>query len=82
MTAKTPPITTKSIERFRSQHLHNQRAVNVFLPPDYDSHPERSYKVLYVNDGQDMSAVRMAETLAALLAHHESERNSIDEYTA
>jgi enterochelin esterase-like enzyme len=73
MTAKTPHLTIKSIERFRSKQLHNQRAVNIFLPPDYDSHPERSYKVLYVNDGQDMHAVNMAETLAALIGQHEIE---------
>ena len=71
MIAKGPIITVKSIERFRSKQLHNQRAVNIFLPPDYDSHPERSYKVLYVNDGQDMPAVNMAETLATLITQHE-----------
>jgi enterochelin esterase-like enzyme len=73
MIAKGPSITVKSIDRFRSKQLHNQRAVSVFLPPDYDTQPDRSYKVLYVNDGQDMPAVKMADTLAALIAHHEIE---------
>ncbi len=73
MITKEPSITVKSIERFRSQHLHNQRAVSIFLPPDYDAHPERSYKVLYVNDGQDMPAVKMADTLAVLIGHREIE---------
>ncbi len=65
----------KVIERFRSRQLHNQRALTVFLPPDYDRHAnaDRYYKVLYVNDGQDMPAVKMAETLAALIARHEIE---------
>jgi predicted alpha/beta superfamily hydrolase len=34
---------------------------------------DRHYKVLYVNDGQDMPAVKMADTLAALIAQHEIE---------
>jgi enterochelin esterase-like enzyme len=73
MTAPIQPVALKAIERFRSRQLHNQRPVNVFLPPDYDAQPARSYKVLYVNDGQDMPAVKMAETLAQLIAHHEIE---------
>jgi enterochelin esterase-like enzyme len=73
MTATIRSVTTKTVERFRSRQLHNQRAVTVFLPPDYDSQPERFYKVLYVNDGQDMPAVKLAETLSALIAHHEIE---------
>ncbi len=63
----------KTVERFRSKQLHNQRALTIFLPPDYEAHPQRHYKVLYANDGQDMPAVKMAETLAALYAHHEIE---------
>lgn len=73
MIAKSPVITVKSIERFRSKQLHNQRALTIFLPPDYDSQPERSYKVLYVNDGQDMPGVNMAETLLMLIEQHEIE---------
>ncbi len=75
MTVTIPPVTVKTIERFRSKQLHNQRVITVFLPPDYDrpANADRSYKVLYVNDGQDTPAVKMAETLAALIAHHEIE---------
>jgi enterochelin esterase-like enzyme len=75
MTSPPRPITIKSIERFRSRQLHNQRFITVFLPPDYDrpANAERSYKVLYVNDGQDMPAVKMADTLVALIAHREIE---------
>ncbi len=69
------PVIIKNIERFRSKQLHNQRALTIFLPPDYDRdvNADRHYKVLYVNDGQDMPAVRMADTLAALIAQHEIE---------
>ena len=73
MTSTVQPAIVKTIERFRSKRLRNQRALTVFLPPDYDRQPDCHYKVLYVNDGQDMPAVKMAETLAALIAHHEIE---------
>ena len=75
MVARESAVIIKTVERFRSKQLHNQRALTIFLPPDYDRHAHagRYYKVLYVNDGQDMPAVKMAETLAALTAHHEIE---------
>ena len=75
MVAKEPVVIVKTVERFRSKQLHNQRGLTIFLPPDYDQHAnaDRYYKVLYVNDGQDMPAVKMAETLAALIARHEIE---------
>src|SRR5512135_2427255 len=75
MTSAIRPVITKTVERFRSKQLHNQRVITVFLPPDYDrpANADRYYKVLYVNDGQDMPAIRLADTLAALIAHHEIE---------
>jgi len=75
MVARESAVIIKTVERFRSKQLHNQRALTIFLPPDYDRHAnaDRYYKVLYVNDGQDMPAVKMAETLAALTARHEIE---------
>ena len=39
--------------------------VHVLLPPGYDAGRHR-YPVLYVDDGQDMAAVRLRDTLAAL----------------
>ena len=73
MTATLLPVTTRTIERFRSKQLHNQRAVTVFLPPDYDTQPQRHYKVLYANDGQDMPAIQLAETLTRLIGQGEIE---------
>jgi enterochelin esterase family protein len=73
MTSPISPVIIKTIERFRSKQLHNQRVITVFLPPDYESHPDKHYKVLYLNDGQDAPAIKLAETLAALIAHHEIE---------
>ena len=69
MTTTLAPVIVKTIERFRSQQLHNQRPVTVFLPPDYEAQSRRHYKVLYFNDGQDMPAVHMAETLTRLIGH-------------
>jgi len=47
--------------------------VRVYLPEDYRATQAR-YKVLYVNDGQDMEAVRMADVLRHLDALHAIER--------
>lgn len=73
MTSLIQPVIIKTLERFRSKQLHNQRVITVFLPPDYESHPDKYYKVLYLNDGQDAPAIKLADTLAALIAHHEIE---------
>jgi predicted alpha/beta superfamily hydrolase len=43
-----------------------QVTVSVQLPPGYDPAARREYPVLYVNDGQDMPAVRLRETLQDL----------------
>ena len=39
---------------FRSQFLPDARDVIVYLPPGYELHPERSYPVLYLQDGQNL----------------------------
>jgi predicted alpha/beta superfamily hydrolase len=39
---------------FESRYLPDARDVIVYLPPDYDDHPERSYPVLYMHDGQNL----------------------------
>lgn len=44
------------------------RSVQVFLPPGYADDPGTRYSVLYANDGQDMGAWRLRETLARLFA--------------
>jgi enterochelin esterase-like enzyme len=43
--------------------------VTIYLPPDYAASGAR-YPVLYANDGQDMAAVGLQETLTALYAKH------------
>ena len=39
---------------FRSRHLPDARDVTVYLPPCYAQHPERTYPVLYLHDGQNL----------------------------
>lgn len=49
-----------------------QIKLTVYLPPGYANSAAAStrYAVLYVNDGQDMDAVGLRETLASLYAQH------------
>ena len=47
------------LERLHSFHFHSailpdDRCVSVFLPPQYDSEPERRFSVLYLHDGQNL----------------------------
>jgi predicted alpha/beta superfamily hydrolase len=41
-------------ESFPSAWLGTQRVVRVYLPPSYDTAPERRYPVLYLHDGQNV----------------------------
>jgi S-formylglutathione hydrolase FrmB len=50
---------------FAPEQVH----VRVLLPPGYDTRRHR-YPTLYVNDGQDMAAVYLRETLAQLHGDH------------
>src|SRR5688572_25626616 len=51
------------IKAFRSQFLGNARPVDILLPsPDYGP----AQRVLLLNDGQDLPALKVAATLARL----------------
>jgi len=39
---------------FHSRHLPDDRDVIVYVPPEYDRHPDRKYPVLYLHDGQNL----------------------------
>ena len=39
---------------FQSKYLPDDRDVIVYVPPRYDEEPERSYPVLFLNDGQNL----------------------------
>ncbi|HEY5850195.1 MAG TPA: alpha/beta hydrolase-fold protein [Lysobacter sp.] len=45
-----------------------QVKVGVYLPPGYDASADRRYRVLYINDGQDIPAVGLESTLSRLYA--------------
>jgi predicted alpha/beta superfamily hydrolase len=46
--------------RVRSENLGEKRKILVFLPPSYESEPNRNYKVLYTQDGQSVFDERTA----------------------
>jgi enterochelin esterase-like enzyme len=39
---------------FFSRYLPDPRDLIVYVPPDYEQHPERTYPVLYLHDGQNL----------------------------
>lgn len=55
--------------KLNSIHLHVKKIVDVYLPPSYSENKRQKYKTLYVNDGQDMMALRLKENLQKLYDH-------------
>ncbi|MES2386806.1 MAG: alpha/beta hydrolase-fold protein [Bacteroidota bacterium] len=55
---------------FRSKVMGKTFSVDIYLPLNYRANPDKKYKVLYANDGQDMPAVRLRETLDSLQSNH------------
>ena len=49
-----------------SKYLERGVKVDVFLPPQYGRKKKKSYPTIYFNDGQDMLALGMFETLTRL----------------
>ena len=50
----TPHPRLRLHRGFRSRHLPDARNLIIHLPPGYDDDPERSYPVLYMQDGQNL----------------------------
>lgn len=65
-------VTTEVLEAFPSAVLGNQRRIVVYLPPGY-AQSEARYKVVYINDGQDMDAMQLQPTLDRLYAEQRLE---------
>ena len=42
------------LQAFHASLLDNERDVLLYLPPSYESEPEREYPVLYMHDGQNL----------------------------
>src|ERR1700678_117347 len=50
----TPHPRLKLHRGFKSRYLPTERDLVVYLPPGYNREPERTYPVLYMNDGQNL----------------------------
>ena len=50
----TPHPRLKLHRGFRSRHLPNARDIIVYVPPGYEEEAERTYPVLYMQDGQNL----------------------------
>ncbi len=54
LAARTPHERLRVHHGFRSRILPDRRDLIVYVPPGYDDSPERSYPVLYLQDGQNL----------------------------
>ncbi len=64
------PGATVTVERtvqVAAAQLGGQRALTVYLPPDYEDTPARAWPLLLVHDGQEMDAWKLTDALAR---HH------------
>jgi enterochelin esterase-like enzyme len=52
--AATPHPRLRLHRAFASQTLPGKRDLIVYVPPGYDRHPDRTYPVLYLQDGQNL----------------------------
>lgn len=62
-------VAVVTLPGFASRHLGNAREIQVFLPPGYERGgpgEREAYPVLYLNDGQDVVALGLRETVARL----------------
>jgi enterochelin esterase-like enzyme len=59
-------VTLHTLNDFVSKNLNNERDIQVLLPPNYSAHKRKKYRVLYLNDGQDLRALRVKATLQRL----------------
>lgn len=48
------PGRLERIDDFTSKHLGGRRLVTVYVPPSYDSQPDRRYPVLFMHDAQNL----------------------------
>ncbi len=58
-------VTVKHLN-IPSNYLERGVKVDVFLPPQYDRKKKKLYPIIYFNDGQDMLALGMYDTLTRL----------------
>ena len=56
---------------FQSKKLNQRNRVDLYLPSAFFSNSSSTFPVLYINDGQDMEAVKMKATLEHLYKNEE-----------
>ncbi|NJN54563.1 MAG: hypothetical protein HC804_07290 [Anaerolineae bacterium] len=72
LTHRLSTVEVITVAEFPSYHLGNRRPLYIYLPPHYH-HSQQTYKSLYINDGQDMAALKLHHTLAVLIARQQIE---------
>jgi enterochelin esterase-like enzyme/uncharacterized damage-inducible protein DinB len=63
--ATTAPTLVRD-EALNSHYLERLVVLDVLLPPGFNAAATTPYPVLYLNDGQDLAALRLPDTLATL----------------
>ncbi len=66
-------VSLVTIKEFHSNNLNNERRVDIYLPPGYNTSTAR-YKVLYMNDGQDTYTYDMKKVLEKLYTNDQLEK--------
>ena len=64
---RSEEITIERTVQVDAPQLGGQRALTVYLPPDYEDIPKRAWPLLLAHDGQEMDAWKLTEALAR---HH------------
>jgi len=59
-------LEIQSFQNFPSKALGRDVHVDAYLPPGHFQHPDAAYPVLFLNDGQDMENLKLAEILERL----------------
>jgi enterochelin esterase-like enzyme len=65
-------IVVRHDTALHSNYLHRAAVLDIVLPPDYNS-SKQSYKVLYMNDGQDLERLHITEVLKKVYQNAEVE---------
>ena len=65
-------IVVRHDTALHSNYLHRVAVLDIVLPPDYSS-SKQSYKVLYMNDGQDLERLHITEVLKKVYQNAEVE---------
>lgn len=65
-------IVVRHDTALHSHYLHRVAVLDIVLPPDYSS-SKQSYKVLYMNDGQDLERLYITEVLKKVYHNAEVE---------